>query len=142
MQSKRRILFLCAGNTCRSVMAEYIARSRFGNIDFCSAGLRPQASSDAENAIFTLRDRFHIDASAHQPRGIEKIDLLKISLVITMNNQIANKFLNKIQDYPRDQLIIWKISDPFGNDLSEYAKCAISINNSLTKLKVTYGWIS
>jgi protein-tyrosine-phosphatase len=58
-----RVLFVCIGNTCRSVLAEYLANGCFaGNVLFESAGLRPQLARDAENAIFTLHKNFDIDA--------------------------------------------------------------------------------
>jgi hypothetical protein len=69
-----RILFVCAGNTCRSVLAEYIARYRFGNVvESASAGIKPQTAADASSAIETLKD-IGIDASGHQPKGLEDLD--------------------------------------------------------------------
>jgi protein-tyrosine-phosphatase len=50
----RRVLFICYGNTCRSVLAEHIARKKFqGNpIQFESAGVHPhQSGSDAQSAL-------------------------------------------------------------------------------------------
>ncbi|MGH9318849.1 MAG: low molecular weight phosphatase family protein [Vicinamibacteria bacterium] len=50
---EKRVLFVCTGNTCRSVIAEYIARDTFGNaVTFESAGIKPQPAADAENAVY------------------------------------------------------------------------------------------
>jgi hypothetical protein len=47
------ILFACAGNTCRSVMAEHLAGKLFGDsVIFESAGIRPQSPTNASNALF------------------------------------------------------------------------------------------
>ena len=69
-----RILFVCSGNTCRSVLAEYIARHRFGMIvEAASVGFRPQTATDAGSAIETLKE-LGIDASRHKPRGLDEVD--------------------------------------------------------------------
>jgi protein-tyrosine-phosphatase len=72
----RRVLFVCTGNTCRSVLAEYLGRRFHGeSFTFESAGTRPQDAADAENAVHTLRKTFDIDASAHPPRNIRDLNL-------------------------------------------------------------------
>ena len=41
MTAKRRVLFLCTGNSCRSQMAEAITNARFPNWQAFSAGVHP-----------------------------------------------------------------------------------------------------
>ncbi len=66
---KKRILFACVGNTCRSLIAEFITRKKFGRVIVpASAGFNPGSQKDAESAIYTLRMLFDIDASEHRPR--------------------------------------------------------------------------
>lgn len=127
---KPRILFVCFGNTCRSVLAEYQARKRFGNIvEFSSAGINPCIQNDAENAIFTL-SRLGIDASGHVPRSLHEIDVSEFDFVIAIDNYVAERIPRSA--LPPDKLIIWKTTDPYGGDLVEYQRCAAEVYQQLT----------
>jgi len=58
-----RVLFLCTGNSARSVFAEYFLK-RLGGKRFegYSAGANPSGTVNPLT-VEVLRDRFHIDAS-------------------------------------------------------------------------------
>ena len=88
----KSILFVCAGNTCRSMMAEYIARDHYSGVQFQSAGLSPQLKQDAENACYTL-GKMGIDASTHVPSDVSERDLSAYDIVIAMDKQISAQIL-------------------------------------------------
>lgn len=136
MLQRLRILFVCEGNTCRSVLAEYIAKKKFDRtIDPFSAGLRPGTVENAENAIYILMDLFGVDASSHQPRDVQTMDVKSFDLVVTMTNQIAAEVRQLFPNLPAERLVKWRINDPFGDDLAEYRRCAHAIHAAMTKLK-------
>lgn len=84
------LLFVCAGNTCRSLMAEALAHRRFGDsVRVSSAGLSPQQAADAKNAIDTLKFEFGLDFSGHVPRNVRALDLEAFDLVVAMDKTIA-----------------------------------------------------
>lgn len=118
-------------------MAEYLARKKFGaQLDAASAGISPGSKEDAENAIFTLKNFFNVDASNHTPRNVRLVDLAGFDLVVAMNNDVANR-LREIDPHLGDErLIRWKIMDPFGHDLSEYKRCADAIFAQLKILAI------
>ena len=68
-----KILFLCTGNSCRSQMAEGIARNILpNNIIIKSAGTHPCGmNQDAINSLNTIS----IDISLHTSKKIEPKDL-------------------------------------------------------------------
>jgi protein-tyrosine-phosphatase len=121
-----RILFVCTGNTCRSVFAEYIARHRFGDvIEAASVGVRPQTAVDAASAIETLKE-LGIDASGHQPRGLDEVDPEAFDRVVTLEPYVARKFKAKFPCFPEDRLTKWNINDPW-DDPAAYKGCAEKI---------------
>ena len=129
----KSLLFVCAGNTCRSVMAEALARRRFGEaVKVASAGLRPQQPTDAKNAIETLKAEFGLDASGHVPRNIRDLDIGAFDHVIAFDKSIAKQLKN----VPKDKLITWQIDDPWGDDPSEYRRCALKIMQQVGTLPV------
>lgn len=133
-----RVLFVCTGNTCRSVFAEYLARHVFGDaVIFESAGIRPQPASAAENAVYTLKKNFNIDASKHLPRDVRSIDLTGFSLIIALEKSAA-KLVEEL-GVPPSRVKLWKIRDPWGPDLSEYDRASLEIKKKVLQLKHSCG---
>ena len=133
---KPRVLFVCTGNTCRSVMAEHIARKKFGKgIEVASAGVSPGSTEDAQNAVSTLKKLFNVDASSHKPKDVRTIAIDTFDLVVTMDNQVAAQVQKVFPDLHTERLEKWSISDPYGDDLTEYECCAATINTEMKNLR-------
>lgn len=132
---RKQILFVCTGNTCRSVLAEYIARKKFGTkTEYASAGLYPGSREDVKNAIFTLKHLFDMDASGHAPHDVRDINIDKYDLVIALSKEVATELQGLFPDFPAERLMKWNINDPYGHDLTEYETCAFDINKELRNL--------
>lgn len=139
----RSILFVCTGNTCRSVLAEYLARSRCDprEVKFASAGLRLVSSETAENAVSTLRALFEIDASAHVPRAIDCVHLEDFDLVVAIDGPGESKVASCLETrgVPTRALVRWKIPDPYGDqDDDAYCRSAQKIVRAVSELKRTH----
>jgi protein-tyrosine-phosphatase len=127
------LLFACTGNTCRSVMAEALARRRFGDaVRVSSAGMRPQQPADAKNAIEALRADFGLDVSGHVPRSLQDVDLGAFDHVIVLDKSVARQ----LTGVPKDKLIVQHIDDPWGDDPSQYRQCALRIMQLVSTLPV------
>ena len=93
------ILFLCTGNSCRSQMAEGIARKYIKNTTLYSAGI--EAHGLNPYAINAMKD-INIDISNYKSKVIESENIMSYDLVITLcgdakdscpllNNKIAHE---------------------------------------------------
>lgn len=134
VEQKLKVLFACEGNTCRSVLAEYISRAKFGDVlEPESAGFKPQPAADAGNAIYTLKSFLNINALGHCPRDIRRLDANSFDFVVAMDSFIAKKFSTLFPAFPTERLIKWKIDDPWGDNLAEYRGCAHAIFEALKK---------
>lgn len=81
-QSALRILFLCTGNSCRSQMAEGLARALKGDtIEAYSAGTEPKG---LDPRAVTVMHEIGIDISGHISKHVDEFAGLKFDYVVTL----------------------------------------------------------
>lgn len=105
--SKKRILFLCTGNSCRSQMAEGFAKKMLlKNMEIFSAGLEPKG---VHPMAVKVMQGVGIDISKQESKNISEIPLDKINIVITLCGDAAERcpiFPGKVER------IHWALEDP------------------------------
>ena len=104
-----RILFLCTGNSARSVFAEYFLR-RLGGARFesYSAGASPSGAVNPMT-LQILRERFHIDASDARSKSWEELREVKFDFVIT----VCDNARESCPVWPGQPIIAhWGVEDP------------------------------
>ncbi len=109
-----KVMFLCTGNSCRSQMAEGLARE-FGSglIEPFSAGL--MAAGLHPRAVSVMRE-IGIDISKQKSKGIDESLLKKMDIVITL---CGNAEESCPWTPPEIRRIHWPIADPVGTIGSE-----------------------
>ncbi len=109
MADKRKILFLCTGNSCRSQMAEailrYLAGDRFASL---SAGSHP-AGFVHPLAIETMR-RLNIPMEKQTSKGWDEFADKPVDAVITLCDEAAGE---ACPAWPGDPITAhWSLPDP------------------------------
>lgn len=131
----KRVLFVCIGNICRSVFAEYLGRTVFGDdVAFESAGIRAQPAADDVTSLSLLMT-FGIDASKHVPRDVRTLDLAAYDLIIALDRAASTKL--EALRVPASKLRLWKVRDPWGGALTEYDHAALDVKRRLVELNAT-----
>jgi arsenate reductase len=86
MQSVKpfKTLILCTGNSARSIIGEYLLRSKGrGRFEVYSAGAHPTGKVNPL-ALWVLKERYGIDASDARSKSWEEFKDVKFDLVITV----------------------------------------------------------
>jgi len=114
-----RLLFVCAGNTCRSPIAAALAASIFPQMAVESAGWSP-GEVVAENAVSVVREITGMDISGHRPRDVSDVNLAEFDQIIALDPRVAEE----LDVPPGVELVVWDVSDPYGKSLDDYRECA------------------
>ena len=101
------VLFVCVANSCRSQMAEAIAKSIAGaGWDIWSAGSHPSGSLNP--VAVALVKELGLDLSAHRSKGLSAVPQHRWDYVVTMG---CGDNCPTVQARRR---VSWEIPDPVG----------------------------
>ncbi len=132
-----RILFVCTGNTCRSAMAEAIARAAIARrgitaVDVSSAGTSAWDGAPASDGALLVGLERKLDLNAHRARALSREIVSAADLVLCMGAHHVERatalggdgksFL--VADYADESSAGRGIGDPFGGDLDLYRATA------------------
>lgn len=110
-----RLLFVCVGNSCRSQMAEGLARAMAGDrVEAMSAGVSP-GDKVAPKAVEVMRE-LGVDISDHRPKPLTEGMLEWADHTFTMGCDVRDmcpaEWLSGAGD--------WRLDDPMGLGLEKY----------------------
>lgn len=141
-----RILFVCTGNTCRSPLAEAIARriladSGKSNVIVESAGTQAWDGAPASDEALLIGFERNLDLSNHRSRRLTPEIVEASDLVLVMSpehlaqvremDSTASAYL--LGGYGTGEKS-HAIADPFGGDLQDYRDTADELERELKEI--------
>ena len=139
MRKKKKVLFICTGNACRSQIAHGLLKElSSSNFEVFSAGSHP---SKIHPISITVMKEIGIDISKHTSNHIDDYLDKNIDIVIT----VCDNANNACPTFPENvNRIHWSIGDPFRNwnfdlnQLSTFRETREEIRSRLLKFIQEY----
>lgn len=137
------LVFVCTGNTCRSPLAEGLARKLAAQrglaVDITSAGTGAALGAPANDAAILVGIERGVDLSRHRSRPLLPGEIPPGAIVLTMSPSHsagvralaprARVYL--LDEYASNGLTSRTIADPFGGTLDDYRRAADEIESML-----------
>ena len=123
-----RLFFVCVGNTCRSQMAEAIARD-LGH-EAASAGTHPPESSGVAKFALEVLEEIEVDTSDLRPKKIDSVYPGDYDAIISMGCGVSCPSIPIDED--------WGLEDPYGDEKEVYRKTRDAIRIQVSNLVERY----
>ncbi|MEX2607819.1 MAG: low molecular weight protein arginine phosphatase [Kiritimatiellia bacterium] len=140
----RKILFVCTGNTCRSVMAEHLARHLCRSLagwEFASAGLFASDGAPASPGAIQVMKEHELDISGHSSRLLTPAMIEEAEKIIALTNAHKDLILQTAPEAESKTCILHQFSpdqstrdvmDPYGGQVDTYRKTRDEIESALS----------
>ena len=140
----KNILFVCTGNSARSIIAESIINNEYSNkFKAYSAGSNPTGKINEDVKRFLEKNK-NYDLFEYRSKNFEDFlsNNIKIDYVVTVCNNANNEVCPIWPD--KNQIIHWDIEDPVSKLLnSNESEKNIVINNTFNQInKNIIHWIT
>jgi len=122
---KKRVLFVCLGNSCRSQMAETFARAYGSDVmEVRSAGLAPAAMIMPETK--QVLGEKNLSTDGQFPKSLEIVSREAFDIIVNMSGVPLA--------VPSARLLAWPVPDPVGQKEEVYRSVAAQIEGLVMRL--------
>ena len=127
-----KLLFVCSGNTCRSPLAEAIARQQAAerglDIDVSSAGISAWEGAPASDGALLVGMEHRADLGDHRSRQLTREIVAQSDLILAMGPPHLERIESMggrgkaylLTDYASRGAAARAVTDPYGGDLDTY----------------------
>ncbi len=140
-----RLLFVCTGNICRSLMAERLARdlaARRGlTVEARSCGVAAQGYYQVPAEIWRALKEAGVDPAPHRPQLVSRELLAWADRVLVMTGRHRELLNDRFPEFrKKTDLLLYKggvpadIADPMGQGWAVYQACRREISEALERV--------